>query len=347
MTSLPETATIPAGAPRAASKRRRNILLLAVAAVIVIDAIALFVVPPQGPAGPDAPYAFPADAIRGNIEPIPPHVVFTLDGSEPNHTAMVLFQPSITSTILMMWIVMLVAMVLVIAATRGRKEVPGGLQNAVEYVYEALSNFGMSIGGPKAKGFIPLFASLFVLIILCNWSGLLPPIGKIEALRAPTSDINVTLGLAIVSFLTFHVSGVRQLGAGGYIGKFFSLREFRNGVAAGLIALFVGLMEFILEFVKPITLAMRLFGNIYGGELALAVITSLTIAIIPGALVGLETFGGFVQALIFSVLTLIFTMLAIEGHHDEHQEARDVVETMPAGATGPTHESLTPHGQAA
>jgi len=335
---------MPAEAPQAPSKRRRNLLLLAVAAVVVIDVLALFVFPPEGPGGPGTPYAFPADAIKGNIEPIPPHVLFTLDGSEPNHTALVLFQPSITSTILTMWLVMLLAIVLVIAATRGRREVPGGLQNGVEYVYEALSNFGISLGGPKAKAYIPLFASLFVLIILSNWSGLVPPIGKIELLRAPTSDINVTLGLAIVSFLTFHVSGVRQLGLGGYFGKFFSLREFRNGVAAGLIALFVGLMEFILEFVKPITLAMRLFGNIYGGELALAVITSLTIAIIPVALVGLETFVGFVQALIFSVLTLIFTMLAIEGHHDE---THDVVEAMPEGAMGPTHESLTPHGRAA
>jgi F-type H+-transporting ATPase subunit a len=102
-------------------------------------------------------------------------------------------------------------------------------------------------------------------------------------------------------------------------------------------------MEFILEFVKPITLAMRLFGNIYGGELALAVITSLTIAIIPVALIGLETFVGFVQALIFSVLTLIFTMLAIEGHHDEeHEGAHDVVEEMPEGAMGPTRDSLAP-----
>jgi len=347
VTSEPENATVPAETRPPASKRRRNVLLLAIAAVVVIDLISLFAFPPVNKENPAAPYAFPADAIKGNIEPIPPHVLFTLDGSEPNHSALILFQPSITSTILTMWIVMLIAIILVIAGTRGRREVPGGLQNAVEYVYEALSNFGMSLGGPKAKGFIPLFASLFVLIILSNWSGLVPPIGKIELLRAPTSDINVTLGLAIVSFLTFHVSGVRRLGLGGYFGKFFSLREFKNGIPAGLIALFVGLMEFILEFVKPITLAMRLFGNIYGGELALAVITSLTIAIIPVALVGLETFVGFVQALIFSVLTLIFTMLAIEGHHDEQHVAHDVVEAMPEGAMGPTHESLTPHGRAA
>jgi F-type H+-transporting ATPase subunit a len=345
VTSDPEMATSPVEAPKAASKRVRNILLLAMLAVIVVDVLALIAFPPSNADG--SPYQFPADAIKSNIEPILPHVVWDPTPDSPPATSLITFDVTISSSLFTMWIVMAVAIVLVVAATRRRREVPGPLQNVVEYVYEALSSFGMSLGGPKAKGFIPLFASLFVLIILSNWSGLVPPVGKVELLRAPTSDINVTLGLAIVSFLTFHISGVRHLGFGGYLGKFFSLREFKNGVAAGSIALFVGLMEFILEFVKPITLAMRLFGNIYGGELALAVITSLTIAIIPVALIGLETFVGFVQALIFSVLTLIFTMLAIEGHHDEHAEAHDMVEDMPAGAMGPTFESLAPHGRAA
>ncbi len=347
MTSDPETAASPVEAPKAASKRNRNILLLAMLAVIVVDVLAFIAFPPVNTANPGAPYSWPADAIKGNIEPILPHVVWDPTPDSPPATSLITFDVTITSSLFTMWIVMAVGIVLVLAGTRRRREVPGPLQNVVEYVYEALSSFGTSLGGPKAKGFIPLFASLFVLIILSNWSGLVPPVGKIVQLRAPTSDINVTLGLAIVSFLTFHVSGVRHLGFGGYLGKFFSLREFRNGVAAGLIALFVGLMEFILEFVKPITLAMRLFGNIYGGELALAVITSLTIAIIPVALIGLETFVGFVQALIFSVLTLIFTMLAIEGHHEEPGEAHDLVEDMPDGAMGPTFESLTPHGQSA
>jgi len=347
VTSEPEAATVPAEAPKMASKRRRNILLFAVLAVIVIDVLALIAFPPVNKADPDAPYEFPADAIRGNIEPIVPHVVWDPTPETPPSTELVTFDVTITASLFTMWIVMAIAIVLVLAATRRRREIPGPLQNVVEYVYEALSNFGISLGGPKAKGFIPLFASFFVFIILANWSGLVPPVGKIELLRAPTSDLNVTFGLALVSFFTFHISGVRALGLGGYVGKYFSLREFRNGVSAGLISLFVGFMEFVLEFIKPITLAMRLFGNIYGGELALAVITSLTIAIIPVALIGLETFVGFVQALIFSTLTLIFTMLAIEGHHDEHAEVHDVVEDMPGGAVGPTRESLTPHGQAA
>jgi F-type H+-transporting ATPase subunit a len=84
----------------------------------------------------------------------------------------------------------------------------------------------------------------------------------------------------------------------------------------------------MLEFVKPVTLSMRLFGNIYGGEVALGVMTSLTIAFIPVALVGLEVMLNAIQALIFSVLTLMFIVLAIESHHEE--EGRDAEEAMAA-----------------
>ena len=111
---------------------------------------------------------------------------------------------------------------------------------------------------------------------------------------------------------------MRNLGLGNYLGEFFPLREFKQGVGAGIIALFVGLIELMLEFVKPLTLSMRLFGNIYGGEVALGVITALTIAFIPVALLGLEVMLNAIQALIFSVLTLIFITLAIESH--EHEE---------------------------
>jgi F-type H+-transporting ATPase subunit a len=94
--------------------------------------------------------------------------------------------------------------------------------------------------------------------------------------------------------------------------------------------MFVGLVELLLEFVKPLTLSMRLFGNIFGGEVALGVITALTIAIIPVALVGLEFLLNFVQALIFSTLTLMFTLAAIEGHGDEHEGAGHAPAAAPA-----------------
>jgi F-type H+-transporting ATPase subunit a len=95
-------------------------------------------------------------------------------------------------------------------------------------------------------------------------------------------------------------------------------------------------LEFFLEIVKPVTLAMRLFGNIYGGELALTVMTTITIAFIPLALYGLELFVGLIQGIIFSVLVLVFTMLAMEGHHeeghDEHHEPAGAGEGSAAGA---------------
>jgi F-type H+-transporting ATPase subunit a len=127
--------------------------------------------------------------------------------------------------------------------------------------------------------------------------------------------------MALVSFTIFHVEGFRHLGVRGYLGKFFPFGEFRKGIGAGIIGLFVGLIELMLEFVKPVTLSMRLFGNIYGGEVALGVMTSLTLAfMVPVALLGLEFMLNFIQALIFSVLTLMFILAAIETHHDEHAE---------------------------
>jgi F-type H+-transporting ATPase subunit a len=117
--------------------------------------------------------------------------------------------------------------------------------------------------------------------------------------------------------------------------------EFKHGFAAGLIAMFVGLVELMLEFVKPLTLSMRLFGNIYGGEVALGVITSLTIVILPTLLLGLEFMLNFIQALIFSVLTLMFIVLAIESHHHEEgemsEEAIAALEPREVGVAAPAH----------
>jgi F-type H+-transporting ATPase subunit a len=200
------------------------------------------------------------------------------------------------------------------------RDVPRGVQNLVEWAYELLEDFGTSIGGREAAHHIPIYAAFFLLILFCNWSGLIPPVGKIEELRAPTSDVNVTIGLALVAFAYFEFQGFRANGVAGYLGKFFPVYEFRQGIGAGLIAMFVGLIELLLEFVKPVTLAMRLFGNIYGGEVALAVITALLISIIPVALYFLELILNFAQALIFSVLTLMFTLIAVESHHDEEGE---------------------------
>ena len=339
---LGSDAVVAAGEVAQAPARSMRVpLLLAVLGVIALIVVGYVVAPPFPPGGqPGQPINFPIDAINANFERPAPHVVFPV-GAHPS-PGIVTWDPTISSSLFTGWLVMAVIVVLAMLMARGVSLVPSGRQNLFEYVYEGLADFATSLGGPPARRYVPIFAAFFLFILLGNWSGLLPFVGKVEFLRAPTSDVNVTIGLALVSFCLFHFEGIRVLGVGGYLGKFFSLRAFRTeGIAAGMIALFVGVMEFLLEFVKPVTLAMRLFGNIYGGEVALGVITALTIAIIPVAMVGLEFLLNFMQALIFSVLTLMFTLIAIEGHHeDDHAEEHpdghtDIVEELPKGNIAP------------
>jgi F-type H+-transporting ATPase subunit a len=299
-------------APAKKSSTRRT-LLLAAFGVLALDIFAGIISNGAGLEG------FPGGVIAKALEPIVPHAVINL-GSEEHHVATLFdFYPSITGSIIMSWIVMAVVIIPLTIAARRLKEIPSGAQNVLEFAIEGLTSFAMGIGGPGAKRFITFFLACFLFIAVSNWSGLIPGVGRVHEFRAPTSDVNVTVGLALVAFVYFHYQGVRALGIGGYLGKFFATKG--AGPIDKAINHFVGVLEFFLEIVKPITLAMRLFGNIYGGELALTVMTTITLAYIPVALYGLELFVGLMQGIIFSVLVLVFTMLAMEGHHEEgHDE---------------------------
>jgi F-type H+-transporting ATPase subunit a len=343
-------------APKRGSGRRNRILLL-IAAVIAFDVAAFLFVPPFPKGAPGQPISGIADLINANLEFPAPEIVWPVhldEHGEIEHHVLPLvgFEVSIPNTIFTMWIVMVLLLIVFIAAGRVLREIPGRLQNAVEFIWESLENWAISLGGPDARRHIPLFAAFFLFILFSNWSGLLPFFGRLQGaiatgdheilhltLRAPTSDVNVTIGLALVAFFYFHYQGFRQLGVRGYLGKFFVFSGFKHGIASGIIDLFVGLIEFLLEFIKPITLAMRLFGNIFGGEVALGVITALTIALIPAAMLLLEGLLNFVQALIFSTLMLMYTIIAVESHHaEEHPDVADVPEggmapPLSAGAT--------------
>lgn len=333
MASDPGTTDAPATAAEPLPKRRRVSprWLALVVAVVVIDVLAFIFTPPFPKGGaPGDPCPFPVCFITSSLEFPAPHTVFDF---APDTTAgaadLVTFHPAISSTLLTMWIVMAVVIVGSALIVRGRKLVPRRAQNIFEWFYEFLGDFGVGIAGEAGRPYVPIFVGAFLLILFNNWIGLVPPVGKIDELRAPSSDVNITIGMALVSFCMFEFLGFWKLGIGGYLGKFFPFREFKKGVGAGIIALFVGLIELMLEFVKPVTLSFRLFGNIYGGEVALGVITSLTIAFVPVLLLALELMLNAIQALIFSVLTLIFIVLAIESHHEEDGHlAEDVLETV-------------------
>ncbi|CAN5811620.1 hypothetical protein BH24CHL5_BH24CHL5_01050 [soil metagenome] len=334
-------AVVAAGEVASPPRNTRRWMVVAIVAILALQVAAAFIVPPLAVTDPEAGFQFPTDAIKANFELPAPHAIYDFTPDSPPSHDLLTLDLTVSSSLFTSWIVMGLIILLAFVLSRGIRVSPRGRQNALEYVYEGLANFATSLGGPQARRYVPVFVAFFLFILVSNWSGLFPGVGRTEQLRAPTSDVNVTIGLALVSFMMFHVEGIRALGVGGYLGKFFSLRAFREeGVGAGVIALFVGVIEFFLEFIKPVTLAMRLFGNIYGGEVALGVITGLTIAIIPVAMVGLEFLLNFMQALIFSVLTLMFTIIAIERHdsHDDHDIPEGNVAPEMAGASpAPAH----------
>jgi len=224
---------------------------------------------------------------------------------------------------------------------------PSSLQNFVEAVVEGLQNFVHSITENSAKTalFFPLIATFFLFILLNNYFGLLPGVGPIlveEAhkqqaislaqqihaagldsaeghnnlvplFRAATADLNTTLALAIISVVMTQVFGVSHLGL-AYFKKFFDF--------SSPIAFFVGILELILETAKIVSFAFRLFGNIFAGEVLLVVLTYLVAVLVPAPFYALELFVGFIQALVFSMLSLLFFNLATKSHHDEaHAEA--------------------------
>jgi F-type H+-transporting ATPase subunit a len=312
-------------------------------AVVVLDIVAFIVVPPFPVGQPGHSITGISDLITANLELPAPHVVLDLaPDSAPPASAILSFHPSITNTIFTTWCVMIAVLLIAFFGTRRLSWIPGRYQNLLEFAWESLENWATSLGGSEDARHIPLFVAFFLFILFSNWSGLIPFFGKIEAFRAPTSDLNVTVGLALVAFVYFHFRGFQALGVRGYLGKFFVLSSFKTGIANGVIDLFVGLIEFMLEFIKPVTLSMRLFGNIYGGEVALGVITALTIAIVPFLMISLEVTLNLIQALIFSTLMLMYTLIAIEGHNAEEHPSAEMEEAFdpaypPGAAAGSAH----------
>ena len=328
-----------AAPPSPSGLGRRRVLLLSTLGVLVIDAIALLLAAPKG-------FPDPKVTILQNLEPVPPNVVWSLSSAPlPSSPLVVDFQPSITSSIVASWAVMIVVLLFALAASRRLQLIPGALQNLFEWIYETLADFAGGLGGAAATRYVSLFSAFFLFIIVADWTDLVLFGDKVSALRTPTSDINVTVALALVTFVLTHVEGVRALGVRGYLGKFFRLSGFKRSMSDGLIDIYVGLIEFLLEFFKPITLAFRLFGNMYGGGIMLGVFTALILAFVPIPFIALEGFIGFIQALIFASLTLMYILTAIEGPHEE-EHAAPAFADEPEGDLGPPLGAQTSHSAA-
>ncbi|HSM38196.1 MAG TPA: F0F1 ATP synthase subunit A [Candidatus Limnocylindrales bacterium] len=214
---------------------------------------------------------------------------------------------------------------------RNSRLIPGRMQSLIELPVEWMTSI-ISASTTRWRGYASLITTFFLMILVANWIGLLPGVGTIGVIehahgedvlvpliRPASADLNFTLGLAIVSFVVFVWWGVRINGPGGYLKELVGEPRY--------MAPLMFPIHLISELSRLISLSMRLFGNVFAGEVLLATMLALTYLVVPAVFLGLEAVFGFVQALVFSLLAMTYITLAIAEHH--------------AGGNG--HEGEEPH----
>lgn len=232
----------------------------------------------------------------------------------------------ISNTLITGWISIIILGVVFWLATKSMKLVPTGVQNLAEWMIEGLLGLAESTAGrERGREFFALFATIFFYVLVNNWMELLPGWTngtiflqhggeKLALFRSPSADMDFTLMLAIVSVVMTQFWAIKHTGVRGWLSKYFNLRE-------GIVGFFVGLLEIVSELAKFISFSFRLFGNIFAGDILLAVIPFLVpwVVVLPFML--LETFVGAIQAFIFALLTLAFTaMVTSMSHHGGESE---------------------------
>lgn len=228
----------------------------------------------------------------------------------------------VTNTLLTSWVVLILLILAAFIVFRKLSPVPSFLQNIFEFFIESFLGLMDGVFGSreKAEKYFPVVATIFLFVLLSNWLGIFPGIGSvgifeetesgrvfIPLFRSAASDLNFTLALALVAVFLINVLGIAAIGIGAHISKFFSLKS--------PIDFFVGILEFISEVAKMISFSFRLFGNVFAGEVLLVITAFLVPYAIPVPFLMLEIFVGFVQALVFAMLTMVFISIAVTAHH--------------------------------
>ncbi len=206
----------------------------------------------------------------------------------------------VTGEVIMMWIILAAVTVVSLLVTRNLKERPGKLQNMIECGIEALDSFFTGIIGKKnTRKYFFFLGSLFIFIIFANYSGLIPGVGLTKYLKAPTSSLSTTLGLGVATFLFLQIAGIRH-GVKHYFKRFVSPMFF-------MLPLLV-----LDEFIKPASLALRLFGNVFGEETVTHELYSLLPIGMPVIMMGLSLLFCAIQAVVFTMLTAIYLEEGLE-----------------------------------
>jgi F-type H+-transporting ATPase subunit a len=272
-----------------------------------------------------------------------------IDGSmsELSQSAVEIARPfgfPITNSMVVTWIVAIALIVFAQVATRRMTAVPGGAQNFLEWLLESLYEFLESIlGHHLVQRTFWFFATVFIFILTANWISLFPGAGTIgwghmtahgfhvdqPLLRGANADLNMTLAMALVFFACWFVWAVQEVGVRGMLHELFAPKGATTGWLRPLMFVVffaAGLLEVISILFRPVSLSFRLYGNVFAGENMLEAMATVVPSLgwlLPVPFYFLELLVGLVQALVFMLLTAVFTLLICQ--HDE---------TATAGASG-------------
>ncbi len=214
-------------------------------------------------------------------------------------------EPVIPDHVVMSVVVVLFTVVVMIVVRRGLKMIPGPLQQVFELLYDYLKSLLEENIGPKGVKFLPLVVTLALFIFLSNMAGMVP------GLKSPTSNLNVTVACAVIVFLYYNYQGFKEHGILSY------LKHFCGPV--WWLAPLMFPVEIISHVARPLSLSVRLFGNIYGEDMIVLVFFGLVPLVVPLPIMALQIFTSLVQTLVFVLLAIVYLAGAVESEaHEEH-----------------------------
>lgn len=254
------------------------------------------------------------------IPPLAPETIFHLNGLP------------ITNTLINSAIVLVLFLVLGLILRSKSQEIPDKVQNFAESILEVALGYIDQVTHNRQKSlkFLPLVGSLFFFIVISNWLGVFPGIGSIgrwlevygelelvPIFRPANTDLNMTLAMAVLGVATPHVLGIVAIGFWKYANKFVKLGDIWQSFKKGGMNIFVafvefgaGIIEIFSEIAKLVSLSLRLFGNVFAGEVLLTVMAGFVAFVVPLPFIFLEILVGFIQALVFAMLVLVFLSMA-------------------------------------
>jgi F-type H+-transporting ATPase subunit a len=232
----------------------------------------------------------------------------------------------LTNSTLTSFLILILFILFCIFIVRRYKANPNKSQTAMEVLLDSMFDLIKQItGGEKyAKTLFPLIASLFLYIGVSNLISLIPgftsvTINGLSLFRSPTSDFNTTIGLALGSVVLTNVISIKDWGFFGHLGKFFKFKDvylgFKNGIKSGIMSLIdfaIGLLDIIGEMAKIVSLSLRLFGNMYAGEILAIIILGSFAYVVPILWTAMSLLSGVIQALVFGSLVTAYYMLAVK-----------------------------------